>query len=317
MIASIKTDLFKKKRLIYILSPSFSGSTLMTLLLAQHTEISTIGELKATAMGITGEYICSCESNIHDCEFWKKLTKAANEKNIPFSTSKFGTHFTSENKFYNAVLNAQVRGVLFEKTRLSTIKTIPNLHSEYQKIIKQNKSIIDISTDLLGGELFLDGSKDSNRLLYLMESGNWSIDVIRMHRDGRAQSHSRRKKENNPIDFETATKEWAHTIQQMDYVSSKVDKERLITINYEDLCAAPNEILASIWEFLKIEPIDRDWRIVDLKSKTTHILGNNMRTQKRINIQLDEKWKSQLSDNEIASFEKHAGDTNRRLGYSI
>ena len=41
--------------LVYILSPSYSGSTLLTFLLNTHPEIATIGELKAQALGNLGD----------------------------------------------------------------------------------------------------------------------------------------------------------------------------------------------------------------------------------------------------------------------
>ncbi len=48
-----------KIRLIYILAASHSGSTLLSLLLGSHPEITTIGELKATSLGDPDQYRCS------------------------------------------------------------------------------------------------------------------------------------------------------------------------------------------------------------------------------------------------------------------
>ena len=50
--------------LIYIMSPSFSGSTLLTFLMGAHPSVATVGELKATSLGDIDEYDCSCGSRI-------------------------------------------------------------------------------------------------------------------------------------------------------------------------------------------------------------------------------------------------------------
>ena len=62
-----------KPILLYILAPSFSGSTLLTYLLAQHPRVATVGELKATRMGSIDEYRCSCGEPMRTCEFWQAL----------------------------------------------------------------------------------------------------------------------------------------------------------------------------------------------------------------------------------------------------
>ena len=59
--------------LVYILAPSYTGSTLLTFLLAQHKSIATIGELKATAREDLETYRCSCGSLMRKCHFWKTL----------------------------------------------------------------------------------------------------------------------------------------------------------------------------------------------------------------------------------------------------
>ena len=47
----------ERPRLLYILAPSYSGSTLLTYLLSQHDAIATVGELKATSRGDLDTYI--------------------------------------------------------------------------------------------------------------------------------------------------------------------------------------------------------------------------------------------------------------------
>lgn len=303
-----------RRRLVYILSPSFSGSTLLTLMLAQHPRIATIGELKATAMGATDSYACSCGSPIGDCAFWNGLRERCRTEGIPFAVEDFGTHFAASNRWVDRILGAQIRGGGFELLR-RVLLALPPGASTYRSVLERNTRLIDLICELQGSDLFVDGSKDPQRLLYFQRSGNWDVRVIRMFRDGRAQSHSRRQKPRNPVNFEGAAREWKKTIGQMERVCEAMGAGRVHTLHYEALCADPNHELAEIWRFLDVEPVDQDWGNLDLKGTPHHILGNKMRTQSRIRLSLSTEWQEQMSAEEKEVFESIAGSTNRALGY--
>ena len=116
-----------KRELIYIMSPSYSGSTLLTMLLAQHPQIASIGELKATAMGPMDNYQCSCGEPLLQCGFWRELTSRLTARGLPFSLDRFGTHFASSNPVFNRVLGAQLRGPRFERSRRMLLRHWPGL----------------------------------------------------------------------------------------------------------------------------------------------------------------------------------------------
>ena len=65
--------------MIYILSPSYSGSTLLTCLLARHPDIATVGELKASALGSLDSYKCSCGELLRECQFWDRIASRMTE----------------------------------------------------------------------------------------------------------------------------------------------------------------------------------------------------------------------------------------------
>lgn len=306
-----------KPRMLYILSPSYSGSTLLTFLLAQHPEIATIGELKATSMGDIKQYTCSCGEPILSCSFWQQAQAAAKAKGMDFSLDDFGTHFKSDVNLHNKILGAQVRGLGFEALRSVAIGCVPGLQQEYNAILKRNKVLVDVCLELQGGSIFIDGSKDPNRLEYLVRSNLWDIDVLYMVRDGRAQANSAREKPLENLDYESACKEWVHTIDQMDAVLRYVDTKRVMKLKYEDLCKEPNAVINSIWSFLGIEAIDQDWSDVALDGSEHHILGNdNMRKAKSVTIRHDEKWRGKVSEAELALYQEIAGPTHMRLFYN-
>ena len=304
----------QKRKLVYILSPSFSGSTLLTLLIAQHSRIATIGELKATSMGDVKDYNCSCGLPISTCPFWTKLQQTLEQQDLNFSFSDFGTHFTANNFIVRKVMMAQIRGDIFERLRLWMIN-FPGINKHYQSIIDRNHCIIEAICKLQNADIFLDGSKDPQRLMYYFRSGLYDIKVIRMVRDGRAQCNSRRQKPRRPVNFKQAVDEWTSTICQMDRVLTLFNPENIKSLRYEDLCSSPQQWMEELFNFVGLEPVNFNWENIDIKQTDHHILGNTMRTQSTIKLNLDTKWKSNVSAEEFKLFEQMAGSINRKLGY--
>src|SRR5687768_14901048 len=99
-------------RLLYITSSSFSGSTLLTFLLAAHPRIATVGELKATSRGDVDKYRCSCGAFIRSCPYWRSLGEELGRRGVPFDVEDFGTHFRFKEAgtLADRILAAEVRG---------------------------------------------------------------------------------------------------------------------------------------------------------------------------------------------------------------
>jgi hypothetical protein len=285
------------------------------MLLNVHPGISTIGELKATSMGPISEYQCSCGAQFEQCQFWGEVKEAMHSKGSPLDFDDFGTHFKSKNYLFNKILRAQIKNRLFEMIRRWVIFAIPSLKQEYRDILEINKSLIEIISNKQQGSIFVDGSKDAIRLLYMHESDEWEIYVIKLVRDGRAQANSARNKVEENIDYKVAVREWKSTILQMDEVCSYIPASRVLSVKYEDLCENPNDIMNKVFNFVGIEKIDQDWSDVVIDSGNQHIIGNNMRKKQSIKIKLDTKWKQKVSDKEMRFFDKIARKVNKKLGY--
>lgn len=304
-----------KNQLIYIISPSFSGSTLLTLLLARHAQVSTIGELKATARGDIASYMCSCGARLLDCPFWLGIKAEATLAGIDFHLEDFGTHFRSDDAFVDQIIGAQVRGPLFELCRSLSIACFPSVRQTHSRIMRQNETLIDLILKKQGTRYFIDGSKDPNRLQYFLRSGNWDVAVINMTRNGICQANSQRSRSHYPGTFDDASREWLKTMRQIHRVCAKVPASKQHTLHYEELCTETETTLNRVWDFLGLESIPCNSENLDLKTKDQHILGNKMRTKDSITIKLDERWQTQVTPAEYASFEEIAGPMNRKIGY--
>ena len=306
--------------LVYITSSSFSGSTLLTFLLAAHPRVATVGELKATARGDVDKYLCSCGIPIRACSYWQRLGEELARRGVAFDVADFGTHFAFQRAgaLANHVVRAGLRGRVFEVIRSLAINMLPGARSEFNGILERNRAMIDAICGMRDAPVFVDGSKDSNRLKYMIDSGLWSVKVVYLVRDGRGVTLSRLRRvehtvsEADSANVEAVAAQWRRTLEGCEGLLARLPPESWVKVRYEDLCRDPNASLAPIFGLMGVGPlrIDEEFRSID-----HHILGNQMRL-KGGRIGLDEEWRSVLSPRQLAAFERAAGDFNRRHGYA-
>lgn len=299
----------RQRRLIYIMGPNYSGSTLLTLLLADHPDIATVGELKATAMGNIATYHCSCGQLLTACPFWTSVRQVMAQQNRRFSFDNFATHFRDhKHPLTDRLLRAALRGPLLEAVRKAGFTLLPSARQTKQEIIGQNHALIEIICDLQQAPAFLDDSKEPIRLKFLLEAGLWDIRVIHLIRDGRGVTNSFMR--HNRTDMEKAAHQWVHTQQECDRMAALLGKGRCFTLHYEDLCQDPEKNLNALHDFLGLDP-----KLRASATRTKHIMGNQMRLGSLQDIRLDEKWKQSLSSADLQIFATIAGPVNRLHGY--
>jgi len=297
--------------LAYIMSPSYCGSTLLTFLLGTHPDVATVGELKATSMGDIEQYDCSCGRRIRQCPFWRQVQDELARRGIPFDLADFGTDFRlPDAAIANRLIRTALRGRAFEAARDLAIALIPPCRTAVKRIVEKNKALIDVIKPLQNAAVFLDGSKDPVRLKYLLDSRLWNIKVINLIRDGRGAAASFMKHYNIPM--KQAAREWRHAQRQCDRMAERLPNNACMTVHYERLCLEPQELLAAICDFLGLD--SRQIRC-DFRSVEQHVIGNYMRLSSADQIVLDEKWKTRLTADDLADFDRIAGELNRRYGY--
>jgi len=299
-----------KRNLVYIMSPSYSGSTLLTYLLATHSEISTIGELKATSLGDIDSYVCSCGSLLKECQFWSSLSQKMQVANSPLDYYHFGTNFIADSILCNKLMRSSVRGGLFEFSRRSAFALIPGYGEKRSSILDKNRKMIEATCEIQGGRVFLDGSKDPVRLQLLNQSRLWNIKVINLKRDGRGVTASYMR--HYEVGMDVAVREWVHSINEIQQMEKHLQSRQIMHVVYEQLCDEPDKVLAEIMEFIGV---DKSSVNIDYRSASLHILGNSMRLGSTSEIRLDEKWKQTLGKEELDVFTSAAGSLNKQLGY--
>ena len=297
--------------LVYILSPSYSGSTLLTILLATHPEICTVGELKASALGDTAIYRCSCGSLLEECHFWVGLRLAARQAGIDFEFQDFKTHFGIGPHFYRKLMRLVARNRAMALLGQLGVQNVPAYHFRLKDTVARNEFLIDFITKAQKGRIFLDSSKDPERLAIFRSRLKRKIKVIYLLRDGRGVTNSYIK--HYAVSMSRAAREWLATQRACDQVLRRFPKTDIVTVRYEDLCADPEETLGRV-----LEKIDLEYVPVSSRKPVggLHILGNDMRLSFSNAITPDQKWKLELQKEDHQVFDALAGWRNRLNGYS-
>lgn len=296
--------------LVYIASPSYSGSTLLTFLLNAHPAVATVGELKWGAIDLA-TYRCSCGELLRECGFWARVGAEMRHRGLPFDLKRPATDFRCRHQqFTDRIMRAGVRGPLFESIREAAVAVLPSSRQCRATVRQVNRGIMEIVLGLQKGEVFLDGSKDPVRLKYLLATGDYRIRVVQLVRDGRAVVRSAIK--NQGVSAEEAARDWLTTHAQIERIGRQLGSGRFLQLKYENLCSEPARSLAIIWKFLGLPAfeIPQDYRFAE-----HHILGNRMRLKPAAPIAADESWRTALGADALACFERIGGQMNRAYDY--
>jgi hypothetical protein len=298
--------------LAYIIAPSYSGSTLLTLLLADHPAIATVGELKHVVGNAKGAYHCSCGAEIYQCNFWSQVKQEVCARGADFDLDDLGARFDwPERRWLHRVLRARVRGAAFEALREAVVRLTPGCRKRLDRIAHRNELLIQVVAKIIGGRVFLDSSKDPARLHWLVRARLWNVRVIHLIRDGRGTALSAMQHER--VGMRLAAMEYRRTHDECRRLVSRLGTDASMVLRYEDLCRNPRAALDDVLAFLNLPAMTSE---PEVRASGQHVLGNEMRLRANNEIRLDERWKSGLAPADLATFERIAGGANRALGYT-
>lgn len=323
-------------QLAYILAASHSGSTLLSMLLGSHPQITTIGEMNLSphAMGDLDRYRCSCGQLIRQCEFWRKVQEGMAQRGVQFDLADAGTDYRGlPSPYAQRLLRPMVRAKTLECVRDCGLFLSGDWRSALPEIHRRNAALASSVTELTGARVIVDSSKVGLRLKYLLRNPDMDVRVIRLIRDGRAvaltyvdpanfadaKDPDRRSggmggdRAKERLSMSQAAYEWRRCVEEAEHLLRSMDKSRWIEVRYEDYCREPHDTLARLHRFLGVESGRQPKKF---RSVEQHVVGNGMRLDTTSDIRLDERWRDVLTAEQLATFEKVAGTMNRRYGYA-
>lgn len=294
----------KKNTIVYIAADSRSGSTLLDLLLGNHSEISSVGELRRLADHYRGFLACTCNSAVDQCEFWQQVEVELNSqgeslREIETLLPRSGTAFTDLLYFLPGV---------FLRHRPARTQALAAAF----EIARNNLKILDAVSKVTVVPVLVDSSKVSKlcRLYNLLRPGQ--IKTIFLLRDGRGTCYSRKR---HGTEYGEAVSMWIIGQVKFFLLRRTIPGSGRLMIRYEDLCEDPETVLREISRFIGVPFQERSIQLV--KADRHNICGSEMRFDSAdTDIRLDESWRDQLSTIELRLFMyRGAGLVNRLLGY--
>lgn len=298
--------------LAYILAVSFSGSTLLAMLLGSQPEAITVGEMRALTHSDPETYLCSCGEHIRKCSFWSEVSRRMARRGIPdfdITQAQLSVHDV-DNPYLRRLLKPLPRGPLLETVRNAALALSPAWKPHLRNVHRRNGVLVDVLREITGTRLVVDSSKIATHLKFLLKSSDLKIKVIWLVRDGRAVANSMLR--HGTSTMAEAAISWRRNNEAAELVLAGLPASQWLHVVYEELCREPEQTLRAICRFL-----DMDARqvVLDFRSRQQHVLGNDMRLKSGSDIRLDERWRTDLTREDLAAFENVAGELNRKYGY--
>ena len=305
------------------------------MLLDSHPEICSVGEIKIGVLGDLDNYLCSCRQKIVACPFWSQVRTEMHGAGQEFKFESPGTDIrVTDNRVLKRLLSPMIKGRFLEFVRDALLFVVPAWHRHFRRIRNRNFSFLTVLAKLSGATVVADSSKVGIRLKYLLRDRRVDVRVIRLIRDGRgvaltyvnpsefadAKASSLRgggSGNNNShatLTMREATNEWVRAAGEAESLKKRLDLENCLEIHYEDLCTNTVETLNTVYQFLGVDLAAAEV-IRQIDNVEHHIVGNGMRLDDDHTIVLDERWRTQLTEEQLVEFQDIAGELNSRYGY--
>jgi len=262
----------QKINAIYLLGAGRSGTTMLATILNNHPKIHTIGEMHQFLDYVLENKDCSCGENLSHCSFWASILK---DVDVNFLKNKNRVDLSNS----------------LEKHHLIPLYLLGKpIHSTYREIIDMVFGSIQTKVEK---PWILDSSKFASRYLLLRKNKKINLKAIYMVRDVRGVVNSFGKNVQTPkgplsaIAYYTLINWFSQWICFFD--------KRILKIRYENFVNDPDTTLQSIEKHL----FGTSEGISNLLNETfeiPHIIaGNRLRSQKKLVIKKDLKWKENIS----------------------
>lgn len=185
----------------------------------------------------------------------------------------------------------------------------------YMVVIRNSLALYDVAASVHDAKAVVDSTKSPLRgkLLYLAAPGR--VHCVYLVRDGRAVAASTIRREN--VSMRAAAGRWKWDNLKALWALRSVPAASLTFVRYEDLCADPEGESTAIVDSIGLQAQQGTGKWSEFNPDDNHqIPGNPMLFSNVGTIRIDERWRSELSSQQLNVFEKVAGSMNRRFGYT-
>lgn len=276
---------------VYIASLPRSGTTLLGIMLNQHSQCMCIGESYYWSKFNPGESQCSCGS--YNCWLLKDIYFEIYDDNSV-------TSFCNTCKNLDSYLFQNRENITGEMEFAQAEIGLSRLMGVYRKLTGC-RIIVDTSTNVLMGESLLQ----------------YGYKIILLARDPRGILYSfkkadvRYKRNQSLSSYRKAFALFGESAVNL------LDSSNVLLVRYEDLCNNPVDELKRICLFLDIAYEKKMFDLINLEHHL--IMGNRIRNLRLLHLAEDTGWKNGLSASEleIITSNKKIVSLYKQFGYQF
>jgi len=304
-----------KKRVVYIGGTGRSGSTLLDLLLSRHSTVQSLGEIHRLSLcSRENREPCTCGQPVAQCDFWRNVENIV-RKQLGWHADRrplLETEVMLRKDAVGSLASAFERAALCLASPALARGACRLFAPAHYRAIETSLLWYDAIREATGKPVIVDSSKDARRLKLLYLAAPEQYRLIYLVRDGRAVCASTIRRTGVPM--EDAAKMWRRSHRAAQWARRGIPDESVLYVKYETLCTEPRATMQRILEFIGL---DFESSVLTLQKEQSHNIGGNpMRFRKdECEIRLDQRWKQELTPEQLRIFQAVAGRTNRRLGY--
>lgn len=298
-------------QLLYIVGSGRSGSSLLDVLLGLHSEVIAAGEV--SRLSKPSELQCPCGSMVDRCPHWsaagQRLGLDGNGRvaweRLPLAFDVGSLpHTLPEAVSKGAALFASK--ALLERTARVNESTRAMLTA-----VRNSWMLYDALSEVHGATWVVDSSKTGGRLRLLAEWEPSRVRALHLVRDGRGVTASRMRHYDVPM--RRAVLGWMRMNLVAEAVMRELPDDRKLRIRYED-CVADPAAIGRIFRFMELEEEPVLDRLADVEIHSLPGSPSLYNFSRRVTP--DERWRTELSPDDLATFDRIGGWLNRRYGYA-
>ena len=268
-----------KIKVVYISSLGHSGSTLLDVMLNQHSDIQSVGEIIFLDKWINNNHKCTCSNAIKDCQFWNKILKK--DFSRPGKINNTNYMFNSFHLFENI------------------------------KNVTGKKIIIDSSKSNDRLRLLLNDKRFDIKVIHLIRNGLGVVNSLKKSHEKLAINTEQKTISAGAI---KGTLRWVRRNIALSKLMKINNIDNYLKIHYEELCKDPEKELNRICNYIEV---DFQTNMTKIKLDNCHNIGGGRwrYSKKSMKIQLDEKWRTELNLTSKIVFYFLGGWLNKKYGY--
>jgi hypothetical protein len=234
------------------------------------------------------------------------------ERGYTFDPGDFDMDFRLSGPYrLQRLREGSVRHKLIDDIRDKILFSIPSERHQLQTITDRNVAFVESVLEVTGEHVFIDSAKDRLRPKAMLRLAPLDVGIIHLIRRVEGVVASQWRRGRGPT-IQALAEDWVKRHRRVEVNLQSWPVTKYIQVRYEDICTCTEEELARLYAFCGV---DANVQNVDFQT-TQHIVGNPMRLRPLTEIKLDERWRDELTTEQLATIDAVAGDLKRRYGYA-